>query len=70
MYGDIIMPQDQRANAAMTWAMVGRVKSGFIDMWLVDKNKGDNQVGISLWLVTSFMVSMSWLQQTLHSANC
>ena len=33
-WGDMI--QVQRAKAAVTWAMVGRVKSGFIDTWLVD----------------------------------
>ena len=43
-----IMIQDQRAKAVVTWAMVGRVKSGFNDTWLVDKNKGDNCVVISL----------------------
>ena len=43
-----IMIQDQRAKAAVTWAMVGRVKSGFIDKRLVDKNKRDNYVVISL----------------------
>ena len=43
----VTMNQDQRAKA---WAIVGRVKSGFIDTWLVDKNKGDNYVVISLWL--------------------
>ena len=36
--------------------MVGRVKSGFIDMWLADKKKGDNYVAISLWLITSLVV--------------
>ena len=52
-----IMIQDQRAKGAVTWAMVGgRVNSGFIDMWLLDKNKGDNYVVISLWLVTSHVV--------------
>ena len=30
--------QDQRAKVAVTLAMVGRVKSGFIDSWFVDKN--------------------------------
>ena len=30
-----IMIQDQRAKAAATWAMVRRVKNGFIDTWLV-----------------------------------
>ena len=54
MHGEIMI-QDQRAKAAVIWAMVGRVKSGFIDMWLLDKNKGDNYVVISLWCV------MSWL---------
>ena len=41
MHGEIII-QDQRAKAAITLAMVGRVKSGFMDISLVDKNKGDN----------------------------
>ena len=41
-----IMIQDQKAKAAATWAMVGRIKSGFIDTWLVDKTKGDNYVVI------------------------
>ena len=36
--------------------MVGRVKRGFTDMWLVDKNKGDNYVVSSCWLVTSLVV--------------
>ena len=39
-----IMTQDQRAKTAVTWAMVGRVKGGFIDTWLVDKIMGDNYV--------------------------
>ena len=55
MHGEI-MVQDQRAKAAVTWAMVERIKSGFIDTWLVDKNEGDNCVVISLWLVTSLVV--------------
>ena len=50
-----IMIKDQRAKVAVTWAMVGRVKSVFIDTCLVDKNKEDNVVN-SLWLVTSFVV--------------
>ena len=54
-----VMIQDQRAKAAVTWAMVGRVESGFIDTWLVDKNKGDNFVVIFLWLVT-FMAPMNF----------
>ena len=54
MHGEIMI-QDQRAKAAETSAMVGRVKSGFIDTWFVDKNKGDYVV-ISLWLVTSLVV--------------
>ena len=37
-----IMKQDQRAKAAVTWAMVGRIKSRFIGTKLVVKNKGDN----------------------------
>ena len=51
------MIQEQRAKAAVTWAMMGRVKSGFKDTWLVDKNKEDNYtyVVISLWLVTSIV---------------
>ena len=52
MHGEIMI-QDQRAKATVTWAMVGRVKSSFIDMWLVNKNKGDYLEAISLWLVTS-----------------
>ena len=48
--------QDQRVKAAVAWAMVGMVKSGFIDMWLENKNKGDNHVIISLWLVISLVV--------------
>ena len=31
-----IMIQDERAKAAVTWTMVGRGKSDFIDTWLVD----------------------------------
>ena len=50
MHWEIII-QNLRAKAA-----VARVKSGFIDMWLVDKNKGENYVVISLWLVTSIVV--------------
>ena len=53
MHGEI-MRQDQRAKGVVTWAVVGRVKSGFIDTCLVDKNKVD--VVISLWLVTSLLV--------------
>ena len=46
--------QDQRAG---TWAMLGRVKSGFINTWLVDgKNKVDNYLVIWLCLVTSLVV--------------
>ena len=41
MQGEIMI-QDQRAKAAVTWAMVRRVKSGFMDTWLVDKYKGGN----------------------------
>ena len=48
-----IMIQYQRAKGAVTLAVVARV--GFIDTWLVDKNKGDNYVVISLWLVTSLI---------------
>ena len=48
--------EDQRVKAVVTWAMMGRVKSGFIDTRLVDKNKGDNYVVISLWLFTSLVV--------------
>ena len=33
----------------------GKVKSGFLNTWLGDKNKGDNYVVISLWLVTSLV---------------
>ena len=35
--------------------MVEGVKSGFIDTWLVDKNKGDNYVVFSLWSVFSLV---------------
>ena len=45
MHGDIMI-QDQGAKAAVTWAMAVRVKGGFIETWLVDKNKGDNYVVI------------------------
>ena len=55
VHGEIMM-QDQRAKVVVTWAMVGRVKSGFIDTLLVDKKKGDNYVVISFWLVTSLVV--------------
>ena len=48
---------DKRGKEAVTWAMVGRVKSGFTDTWLVDKSKGENYVVISRWLVTSLVVS-------------
>ena len=51
-----IMIQDQRAKAAVTWAMVGSVKSDFLDIWLIDKNKGNICVVISLTLVTSLVV--------------
>ena len=54
-----IMIRDQRANAAVTWVMVGSPKSGFIDKWLVDKKKGDNYVIIWLQLVTSLWCLMS-----------
>ena len=69
MYGKIML-QDQKAKAAVAWANVGRVKSGFINIWLGDKNKGVNYVVISLWLVTSLEVLMSGLQRTLHPTNC
>ena len=49
MHGEIMVQ--------VTWAMVGRVKSGFMVMCLVDKNKGDNYMAISLWLVTFLLVS-------------
>ena len=45
MHGEIMI-QDQRAKVVVTWAVVGKVKSGFIDTWLGDKNKGDNYVVI------------------------
>ena len=48
-----IMIQDQRAKAAVIWAMVGRVKSVYRHV-VVDKNKGDNYVVIGL--VTSLVV--------------
>ena len=54
MHGEIMI-QDQRAKAAVTWGMVVRVKSVFIDAWLVDKNKEDNFVVISLCLVPSYV---------------
>ena len=40
MHGEIMI-QDQRAKAAITWAMMGRVKHGFIlmDGWLVNKTR-------------------------------
>ena len=31
------------------------MKSGFIDTWLVERNKGDHYVVISLWLVISLV---------------
>ena len=34
----------------------GKGESSFIDLWLVDKNKGDNYVVISIWLVTFLVV--------------
>ena len=43
-----IMIQDQRTKGVKTWAMVGTVKSSFIDIWLVDKNRGNNYVVISV----------------------
>ena len=52
-----IMIQDQRAKAMVTWAMVRRVRSGFIETWLVDKNKGGKCVIVSLWLITSPVVT-------------
>ena len=68
MHGEIMI-QDQRAKVAVTWAMDERVKSGFIDMWFVDENKGDNYVVISLRLVTSLVVPYV-MAPTLHSTNC
>ena len=32
MHGETVI-QDQRAKAAVPWAKMGRVKSGFIDTW-------------------------------------
>ena len=55
MHGEIMI-QNQRAKVAVTSAMVGWVKGGFIDMSLVDKNKGDKHVVISLWMVNSLVV--------------
>ena len=55
MHGEIMI-QDQRAKVAVTWAMVGSVKSDFLDIWLIDKNKGNICVVISLTLVTSLVV--------------
>ena len=40
MHGEIMI-QNHRAKVAITWAIVEKIKSGFIDMWLVDKNKGE-----------------------------
>ena len=37
--------------------MVERVRSGFIETWLVDKNKGGKYVEVSLWLITSPVVT-------------
>ena len=51
-----IMIQDQRAKAVVTWAMAERVKSCFIGKGLVDKNKEDNYVVVSLWLATFLVV--------------
>ena len=42
MLGGIMIVQDQRVKEVVTWAMVGRVKSGFIDTWLFEKRKGGN----------------------------
>ena len=39
MHGEIMI-QDERAKGVVTWAMVGRIKSGCIDMWLVEKKQG------------------------------
>ena len=55
MHGEI-MNQDQRAKAAVTWAMVGRVTSGFTDTWLLNKAKGGHYLVISLWLITFLVV--------------
>ena len=68
MHGEIVI-QEQRAKAAVTWAMVGSVQSGFIEKWLVAKNEGDNNVVISLWLVTSCVVPYfkPSIQQTFKS---
>ena len=66
MHGEIMI-QDQRAKAAIIWTTVGRVKIGFKDTWLVDKNKGDNHVVISLWLVTFLVHCLAWLQGTLQT---
>ena len=52
MHGEIMI-QDQTAKTAVILAMVGRVKSGLIDTWFVDKNEGDNYVVILLWFATS-----------------
>ena len=46
----------QRVGYHAVWIASALVKSGFIDMWLVDKNKGDNYVVIWFWLVTSLGV--------------
>ena len=47
MHGEIMI-QDQRAKAAVTWAMVGRVTSGFTDTWLLNKAKEGHYPVISL----------------------
>ena len=39
MHGEFML-QDQSAKAAVTWAMVGRVKGGCIEIKLVDKKQG------------------------------
>ena len=48
MHGEI-MVQDQNGSSLGNGGK--RKNSGFIDMCLVDKNKGDNYVVISLWLL-------------------
>ena len=65
MHGEIMI-QYQGTKAAATWAMMGRVRSGLIDTWLVDKNKGSNYVVISLWLFPLWCL-MSGLQLTVKN---
>ena len=60
-------------QSAVTWTMMGMVKSGFImDMWLVDKNEGDNYV-IIFTLVGYFPcgdLCHGSNVSCMHSTNC